>query len=73
MVTQFGLLASEFSVEVKNINCFAGECHEFFVKTSKGGPNEMKILNNIPPFKFRLNLMTLPSKMMDIYGFFTKF
>ena len=52
MVTQFGLLASEFSVEAKNINCFAGECHEFFVKTSKGGPNEMKILNNIPLLSF---------------------
>ena len=34
-----GVLASEFSVEAKNISCFAGEFHELFAKISKGGPH----------------------------------
>ena len=28
MVLPFGVLDLEFSVEAKNISCFAGECHE---------------------------------------------
>ena len=39
MVLPFGVLASEFSVEAKNISRFAGECHELFAKISKGGPH----------------------------------
>ena len=49
MVLPFGVLASEFSVEAKNISRFAGECREFFAKISKGGPKGMKILNEVPP------------------------
>ena len=49
MVLPIGVLASEFSVEAKNISCFAGECREFFAIISKGGPNGMKILNEVPP------------------------
>ena len=37
MVLPFGVLASEFSIEAKNINRFAGECREFFSKNFKGG------------------------------------
>ena len=48
MVLPFGVLASEFSVEAKNISRFAGECREFFAKISKGGPKGMKILNEVP-------------------------
>ena len=32
----FGVLASEFSVEPLYLNSFAGERHDFFLKTSKG-------------------------------------
>ena len=49
MVLPIGVLASEFSVEAKNISRFAGKCHEFFAKISKGGPKGMKILNEVPP------------------------
>ena len=37
MVLPFGALALEFSVEVKNIHCFAGEYHQLFTEISKGG------------------------------------
>ena len=49
MVLPFGVLASEFSVETKNISRFAGECRDFFDKISKGGPKGMKNLNEVPP------------------------
>ena len=39
MVLPFGVLASEYNVEAKNISCFAGECRELFAKISKGGPH----------------------------------
>ena len=39
MVLLFGSLASEFSVEAKNISCFAGECHKLFAEISKEGPH----------------------------------
>jgi len=39
MVLPFGVLASEFSVEAKNISHFAGECHKLFAEISKGGPH----------------------------------
>ena len=32
----FGVLASEFNVESKNMNRFAGERHDFLVKIQKG-------------------------------------
>ena len=49
MVLPIGVLASEFSVEAKNISGFAGECRDFFAKISKGGPKGMKILTGVPP------------------------
>ena len=33
----FSVLASEFNVESKNMNCFAGECQDIFGQNSKGG------------------------------------
>ena len=35
----FGVLASEFNVESKNMNRFAGERHDFFGQNSKGVPH----------------------------------
>ena len=35
----FGVLASEFNVESKNLNRFAGERHDFFGQNSKGVPH----------------------------------
>jgi len=64
---QFCVLASEFSVEAKNINCSAGECH-YFCQNWKGGQKETKIL-----LSFGQNITTLPSKMMEFFGFCTKF
>ena len=37
MVLPFGALASEFSVEAKNIRRFAGEYYQLFIEISKGG------------------------------------
>ena len=39
MVLPIVILASEFSVETKNISRFAGECRELFSEISKGGPH----------------------------------
>ena len=39
MVLLFGVLASEFSVEAKNISLFGGEHRDFFAEISKGGPH----------------------------------
>ena len=39
MVLPCGVLASEFSVEAKNISRFAGEHCDFFAEISKGGPH----------------------------------
>ena len=49
MVLPFGVLASEFSVEAKNISRFAVECCKFFFQNFKGGPKGIKILNEVPP------------------------
>ena len=38
-VISFGVLASEFNVESKNMNRFAGERHDFFGQNSKGVPH----------------------------------
>ena len=39
MVLPFGVSASEFSVEAKNISLFGGEHRDFFAEISKGGPH----------------------------------
>ena len=52
MVISFGVLASELSVESKNINRFAWELHEFLSKKSQGGPHGLKIFTDAP----RLNV-----------------
>ena len=44
----FGVLASEFNAESKNINLFAGERHEFFGQKTKWGPLQLKIFNEVP-------------------------
>ena len=49
MVLPCGVLASEFSVEAKNISRFAGEHRDFFAEISQGVPKGMKILNEVPP------------------------
>ena len=36
-VISFGVLASEFHAESKNIKLFAGEHHDFFGQKTKGG------------------------------------
>ena len=38
MVLPCGVLASEFSVEAKNISLFGREHRDFFAEISKGGP-----------------------------------
>ena len=48
----FGVLASEFDAESKNIHLFAGERHEFFGQKPKGGPLRLKIFNEVPPLNF---------------------
>ena len=48
----FGVLASEFNVESKNMNRFAGERQDFFWSKFKGGTS-LKIFNRKgPPFGF---------------------
>jgi len=41
----FGVLAVEFSAEARNINSFAGDYSDIFLKKIKGGP---QILNFFP-------------------------
>ena len=70
----FGVLASEFNVESKNMNRFAGERHDFFWSKFKGGTS-LKIFNRKgPPFGFLAKkFMTFPSKKVSIFGFCMKF
>ena len=51
-VISFGVLASEFNAESKNINLFAGERHDFLAKKPKWGPARLKIFNEVPPLNF---------------------
>ena len=73
MVISFGGLASELSVESKNINRFAWELHEFLSKKSQGGPHGLKIFTDAPIGIFEKSSMKHPSKMVAIFGFYTQF
>ena len=62
MVLPFGVLASEFSVEAKNISRFAGECRELFAEISKGGPHREFSIPLVPPLKFWKKIHDTPQQ-----------
>ena len=51
-VILFGILASEFNAESKNINLFAGEHHIFFGKITKGGTLTVENFQCGTPFEY---------------------
>ena len=50
------------TVESLYINSFAGERHDFFKKTSKGGPHGFEIFTDAPPLNISKNSHDVPQQ-----------
>ena len=75
MGISFGVLASEFSVEYKNSHFARVLHHFFFFKKSQGVPHGLKIFTEPEDTHFEFfekKFMKHPSKMVHIFGFYTK-
>ena len=65
MVLPFGVSASDFSVEAKNISRFAGEPSDFFAEISEGGLHFEFSFPLVPAVKFyEINVGCSPAKRL---------